>query len=431
MPLRTAVLHGAGYAGGELVALLLGHPAVEVAAVTSRSQAGGAVWTTHPRLRGQTDLLYSAPDDLDASALDAAFVCAEHGQGAQTVQALRASGFDGLVVDLSADHRLGDPDTYRAVYGLDHPDPDAMREAVYGLAEVNGDRVAGARLVANPGCFATGITLALWPLVACGAFEAHVTALTGASGSGARPSETTHFPRRDGNVRAYKVLAHRHLAEVNETLAAAAGGAGWSGKPPRPDLPPRSIRRPPLAPPRERDLRPVQAHSPARGEGGFDSAAPPDGGDEGGVAMSSSTTSPLPGGEGQGERAARDVVAGSGGAVVHFVPASGPWTRGIWGTAHVAFATPPPDGAIAEAFEAAYGERPLVRLSPGELPELLPTVGTPFCDVGWVERGGHLVVGFALDNLLKGAASQAVQNLNLALGLPEALGLLPGGAVAA
>ena len=348
-PVRVAVLHGAGYAGGELVALLLGHPAVEVVAVTSRSQAGGAVWTTHPRLRGQTDLLYSAPDDLDMSGLDAVFVCAEHGQGAETVRDLRAAGFEGLVVDLSADHRLGDPETYRAVYGLDHPAPSAMREAVYGLAEVNGDRVAGARLVANPGCFATGIALALWPLArAFGGFEAHVTALTGASGSGAQPSATTHYPRRDGNVRAYKVLAHRHLAEVDETLA-DAGGAGRS--------------------------------------------------------------------------------AGRGGAAVHFVPASGPWTRGIWGAAHVTLAAPPPAGGVAEAFEAAYGGRPFVRLWPGELPELLPTVGTPFCDVGWVERGGRLVVGFALDNLLKGAASQAVQNLNLALGLPETMGLLPNAAM--
>ena len=348
-PVRTAVLHGAGYASGELVALLLGHPAVEVAAVTSRSQAGRPVWTTHPRLRGQTDLAYTAPDDLDVAALGAAFICAEHGRGGPAVRDLRAAGFDGLVVDLSADHRLGSAEAYRAVYGLDHPAPDAVRDAVYGLAEVNGDRVAGARLVANPGCFATGIALALWPLRALaeagGGAEAHVTALTGASGSGARPSATTHFPRRDGNVRAYKVLAHRHLAEVEETLAQAGG--------------------------------------------------------------------PQPGG------------VGRGGLTVRFVPASGPWTRGIWGTAHVAFAAPPAPSAVAAAFEAAYGGRPFVRLSPGELPELLPTVGTPFCDVGWVERDGHLVVGFALDNLLKGAASQAVQNLNLALGLPEALGLLP------
>ncbi|MEM0961590.1 MAG: N-acetyl-gamma-glutamyl-phosphate reductase [Bacteroidota bacterium] len=330
---RAAVLHGAGYAGGELLALLLAHPLVEPVAVTSRSQAGAPVHATHPRLRGQTDLTYTAPADLHPEAFDVAFVCAEHGQGAAAVQGLRQSGFENLIVDLSADHRLDVLDTYEAVYGLEHPDPGAMRSAVYGLAEVNRQRVEGAALVANPGCFATGITLALWPLrELLGPFEAHVTALTGASGSGARPSATTHFPRRDGNVRAYKVLAHRHLAEVRETLG-------------------------------------------------------PD-------------------------------------AAVHFVPVSGPWTRGIWGTAQVAADAPLAD--VTAAFETAYQGRPCVRLSPGALPELLPTTGTPFCDIGWVERDGHLVVGFALDNLLKGAASQAVQNLNLALGWPEALGLLPG-----
>lgn len=335
-PVRAAVLHGAGYAGGELLALLLAHPAARPVAVTSRSQAGEPVWTTHPRLRGQTDLSYTAPDALDADGFDVAFVCAEHGQGAAAVRSLRQSGFDGLIIDLSADHRLASLETYEAVYGLEHPDPDAMRAAVYGLAEVNGDAVAGATLVANPGCFATGLALALWPLADLfdGAWEAHVTALTGASGSGARPSPTTHFPRRDGNVRAYNPLVHRHLAEVQETLGPAAR--------------------------------------------------------------------------------------------VHFVPVSGPWTRGIWGTAHVALPAGVALADVTSAFEAAYGGRSFVRLSPGEIPEMLPCVGTPFCDLGWTERDGHLVVGFALDNLLKGAASQAVQNLNLALGLPEAAGLLPG-----
>ena len=262
-PIRAAVLHGAGYAGGELLALLLAHPAVEPVAVTSRSQAGQPVWTTHPRLRGQTDLDYTAPDDLGVD-FEAAFICAEHGQGAAAVQRLRQSGYDGLIIDLSADHRLHSLETYEAVYGLEHPDPEAMRAAVYGLAEVNRQRVAGARLVANPGCFATGLALALWPLAeVLGAFEAHVTALTGASGSGARPSETTHFPRRDGNVRAYKPLAHRHLAEVQEVL-----------------------------------------------------------GD---------------------------------GAAVHFVPVSGPWTRGIWGTAHVAL---PESVALADGAHAVIARAP-------------------------------------------------------------------------
>ena len=332
---RAAVLHGAGYAGGELLALLLAHPTVTPAVVTSRSQAGQPVWATHARLRGQTDLAYSAPDDLDPDHADVAFVCAEHGQGAAAVQALRQSGFGGLVIDLSADHRLGSVETYQRVYGLAHPGPDAMRAAVYGLAEVNRQRLAGAALVANPGCFATGIALALWPLAdVSGTYHAHVTALTGASGSGARPSATTHYPSRDGNVRAYKPLRHRHLAEVEETL---------------------------------------------------------------------------------GERAA-----------IHFVPASGPWTRGIWGTAHVPLADGVGEAEIDAAFAGAYDDAPLVRTSPGVLPELKPVVETPFFDVGWVVKGDHLVVGFALDNLLKGAASQAVQNLNLALGWPEALGLLPG-----
>ncbi len=150
-PVRAAVLHGAGYAGGELLALLLAHPMVTPTAVTSRSQAGQPVWTTHARLRGQTDLAYSAPDDLDPGAADVAFVCAEHGQGAAAVQTLRQSGFGGLIIDLSADHRLESVETYERVYGLTHPDPETMRTAVYGLAEVNRDRWRARRSLPTPG----------------------------------------------------------------------------------------------------------------------------------------------------------------------------------------------------------------------------------------------------------------------------------------
>ena len=328
---RVAILHGAGLAGGELVRLLLRHPDARLVAATSRTFAGQPVASAHPGLRGTTDLAFSA--DLEPGSFDAAFVCAEHRAGAAAVARLRASGFDGLVVDLSADHRLADAALYPAFYGFEHPAPDALADAVYGLADVFPDAVRGARLVANPGCFATGISLALHPLVRLGAVEASVTALTGASGSGAQPSAATHFPTRDGNVRAYKALGHQHMAEVAQTLGA--------------------------------------------------------------------------------------------GASVHFVPASGPWTRGIWGTAHVALPDGVSESDVARAFHEAYDDRPLVRVSPGALPELLPTVGTPFCDVGWIVKGRHLVVGFALDNLVKGAAGQAVQNLNLALGYAETAGLLP------
>ncbi len=332
---NAALLHGAGYAGGELLRLLLAHPRVTVTAVTSRTLAGQPVHAAHPALRGVTDLAFVAPDAVDASALDVAFVCAEHRQGAAAVDALRAAGFDGLVIDLSADHRLRDADAYARWYGAEHPAPHRLAEAVYGLADLWPERLAGATLVANPGCFATGLALALAPVArGLGRFDAHATALTGASGSGGRPSATTHFPSRDGNVRAYRALAHQHLAEV------------------------------------------------------------------------------LP-------------VLGDG-ARLHFVPASGPWTRGIWGTAHVALPPHVTADDVDVWFEGVYTARPLVRLSPGALPELLPVVGSPFCDLGWVVSGGVLVVGFALDNLTKGAASQAVHNLNLALGWPETAGLLPG-----
>ncbi|MEM8557550.1 MAG: N-acetyl-gamma-glutamyl-phosphate reductase [Bacteroidota bacterium] len=334
-PLRVAILHGAGYAGGELLRLLLGHPYAKAVAVTSRSQAGKPVWAAHPALRGQTDLAFVAPGDLDPGALDAAFVAAEHGQGAAAVVVLRESGFAGPIIDLSADHRFRDPAIYPDWFGFEHRAPDHLAEAVYGLVEVNAPYPPGTRLVANPGCFATGLALALHPLAQHldNDFEAHVTALTGASGSGTRPKATTHFPTRNGNVRAYKVLRHQHLPEVEAALGIEAGR-------------------------------------------------------------------------------------------IHFVPTSGPWTRGIWGTAHATL----PDGVTEDTvvgwYEAAYADKPLVRVEAGALPGLLPVVGTPFCDLGVVVRGCHLVVGFALDNLLKGAASQAVQNLNIVCGLPETAGLL-------
>ena len=330
-PRRVAILHGAGYAGGELISLLRRHPHAQIAAVTSRSHAGEPIHAAHPRLRGTASPLFTAPDALDLSGVDAAIVCAEHGQGAAAIYRLRQRGFEGLIVDLSADHRLA-AETYDATYPAPHPHPEQIDGAVYGLAEVNREAIRGARLVANPGCFATALALALWPLRQS-ATEAHITAMTGASGSGARASQTTHFPTRDGNARAYRPFAHRHQPEV---------------------------------------------------EG----------------------------------------IVGSG-LAVHFVPVSAPWTRGIWGTAHVTLTNGLAEAEIAALFREAYRDAPLVRVTEGALPELLSVVGTPFFDVGWVLRDGALVVGFALDNLLKGAASQAVQNLNLALGLAETDGLLP------
>ncbi len=329
---QVGLLHGAGYVGGELIKLLSAHPDASLGAVTSRTFAGKPIAEAHPSLRGRIDRSFVAPEQLALGSLDAILVAGEHGQSMHLVPTVLDAGFDGPIIDLSADFRFRDASIYPQWFDVDHPAPDLLDEAVYGLPE-GGEPVGPSSLVANPGCYATGITLALAPLAAQEApFSAHVTALTGASGSGATPSSATHFPTRDGNVRPYKVLGHQHRPEITQTIGAHV------------------------------DL--------------------------------------------------------------HFVPASGPWTRGIWGTAQVEWPEALPAGTVADWFDAAYADAPFVRCSPGALPSLQPAVGTPFCDLGWQTQGDTLVVGFALDNLLKGAASQAVQNLNRALALPEGRGLL-------
>jgi len=329
---QVGVLHGAGYVGGELIEILTAHPEVELEAVTSRTFADQPVTEAHPSLRGQVAQSFVAPADVPLGSLDAVLVAGEHGQSMHLVPELLEAGFDGPIVDLSADFRFRDASVYPEWFDVEHPAPALLADAVYGLPE-DSEPVGPSSLVANPGCYATGIALALTPLAAqARPFSAHVTALTGASGSGATPSAATHFPTRDGNVRPYKVLVHQHGPEVTQTIGAHV------------------------------DL--------------------------------------------------------------HFVPASGPWTRGIWGTAQVDWPGGITAEAVADWFDAAYADAPFVRCSPGTLPSLRPVVNTPFCNIGWKVESDTLVVGFALDNLLKGAASQAVQNLNRTLGVPETTGLL-------
>lgn len=330
-PVRVGILHGAGYTGREVIGCVLRHPGLELVAVTSSTFAGKPLYVSHAALRGVTDLNFSA--DLN-EPVDALFVSAGHGRSAAAVGKAHDEGFEGVIVDLSADFRYPDVAAYEKWIGAKHTRPDLLADAVYSLPEITGDLPEGARLIANPGCFATGQALALWPLSQnVPDAPVSVTALTGASGSGASPKAGTHFPDRDGNVRAYKVMEHQHAAEISQLF------------------------------PSEFDFS--------------------------------------------------------------FVPVSGPWTRGIWGTAQVQVSAGTTEADIATWYDKAYGAAPLIRLSPGELPELLPVVHTPFADIGWMLSGRRLVVGFAIDNLMKGAASQAVQNLNLALGLPSETGLLP------
>ncbi len=335
---RVAILHGAGYVGRELIKLVLVHPLLELTCVTSRSHADQSLWMAHPEVRGISDLQFSAACDTEKQDIDAVFVAAEHGKGIEAVRQLLNSGFDGKIVDLSADFRLADPSQYPEWYGFDHPDTNLLAKFSYGIPELFYPYTSD-RFVANPGCFATAISMALAPLQqAESPIRAFVTAMTGASGSGALPKTGTHYPTRDGNARAYNVLQHRHQAEI-------------------------------------------------------------------------------------------DQVVGPG-ITVDFLPSSGPWTRGIWGTAHVALVDEVNGreleaSEVAKWYEQTYKGASFVRLWPGQIPELRWSVNTPFIDIGFVQKNGKLVVGFAIDNLMKGAASQAIQNLNLLLGFDETAGLLP------
>lgn len=327
---RTAVLHAAGYVGRSLMDVILRHPDLDLVAATSRSFAGQPVSAAHPVMAGRTMLSFS--ESLDASGLDIVFVAAGHGQGAAAVGSLREAGYRGLIVDMSADFRLPDPATYLERYGKEHPRPDLLNDAWYGMPEITGHPPAGVDLIANPGCFATAISLALHPFTDLEGYAFSVTAMTGASGSGALPKPTTHFPDRDGNVRAYKIFGHQHEAEIDRM----AQGVAYS-----------------------------------------------------------------------------------------FVPVSGPWTAGIWGTAQSRLPAGVDSDAVSALFTERYADQPLIRLWPGALPELRWSVASPFTDIGWVVEDGKIVVGFGIDNLMKGAATQAIQNANLAFGWDVTRGLIP------
>jgi LysW-gamma-L-alpha-aminoadipyl-6-phosphate/LysW-L-glutamyl-5-phosphate reductase len=327
--IRAGVLHAAGYGGGVLLRILSGHPALRLVTATSRTFEGKPVWTAHPQLRGVVELDFASEDQTALEDLDAVFIAAEHGKAAATVVHLLKQGFTGAIVDLSSDFRFRDASIYPRVYGFDHPAPELLEQFIYGLPEAYSPYPEGTRFIANPGCFATAIELALLPLTrADRSVHASVTALTGASGSGARARETTHFPTRDGNVRTYKVFSHQHENEIREVLGPEVN--------------------------------------------------------------------------------------------LSFVPVSGPWTNGIWGTAHIHGLG---EIDLTDLYRSTYAQAPFVRLWDG-IPELRYCVASPFFDVGIVQRGDQTVIGFALDNLWKGAASQAVHNMNLILGLDETLGLL-------
>ncbi|MBL9151206.1 MAG: N-acetyl-gamma-glutamyl-phosphate reductase [Verrucomicrobiales bacterium] len=227
--ISTAVVGASGYSGQELLRLLIQHPRVALAAVTSRQEAGKSLESVFPRFRGASKiagLSFIEPDveAIVATGARCAFLALPHGVAAEFAGPLVARGL--RVIDLSADFRLNDPDVYAEFYGAGHPEPELMREAVYGLPEWRADEIRGARLVASPGCYPTSILIPLLPLVRRGLIDPGsiaVSSVSGASGAGKKADASLLFAEVNESVRAYGAPKHRHLSEIEQELSLAAG----------------------------------------------------------------------------------------------------------------------------------------------------------------------------------------------------------------
>ncbi len=342
MALRIAIIGAAGYAGGELLRLLLQHPELGGLVATSRSQAGVAVGEVHPGLAPLTDVRFSGAAPAEAArGADVVFLALEHGESSRLMGDVLEAG-PGLVIDLAADFRVSDLALYARYYGA-HPAPELVPRFTYALADVLGSALAGRTALAAPGCFATAAELALYPLAKSGVELAPALfGVTGSSGAGVHPRATTHHPARAHNLFAYSVLTHRHEAEILQQWR------GWTGR---------------------------------------------------------------------------------SGARARLMTHSGPFVRGIHLTLHAEWpgtGGTPPDAR--QLFRDAYRERPFVRLL-DQPPELTHVIGGNYAllHVAQSADGREVQVMVVIDNLVKGAGGQAIQAMNLSLGLPETSGLRFGG----
>ena len=339
--MRAIVQGGSGYAGGELLRLLSGHPGFEVTQVSSERLRGRPVTTVHPQLRDRTELRFCGREELEPA--DVVFSALRHGETAPGIDATLALA--PVVVDLSADFRLHDPADYPRWYGWEHPRPELLPTFVSGLAELHRDRIATSDRLAIGGCIATATLLALAPLVRAGlpdpSLPIVVDALIGSSAAGSEPTASSHHPHRSGAMHSFAPTGHRHTAEVLQELRAL--------------------------------------------------------GEVGEVALSVTSVEAV---------------------------------RGILVTAHVWLREPLEEREIWRVMRAATREEPFLRVVKQAQglhrhPDPRLVVGTNLCDLGFSRDPGsrRLVVTAAIDNLVKGAAGQALQAANLRLGCPETAGL--------
>jgi len=314
--IKVGVIGGAGYTAGELLRILIHHPGVEIIFVNSSSNAGNPVADVHSGLFGETDLVFTSA--LPLSDVDALFLCSAHGDSKKFMDNNEVPS-SVKIIDLSTDYRAKSPN----------------HDFVYGLPELNRSEIIAAKRIANPGCFATAIQLGLLPLAAAGLLtdEVHVNAITGSTGAGVKPSETSHFSWRNNNISIYKPFGHQHLSEIGQSL------------------------------------RQLQA--------GFDQA-------------------------------------------INFIPVRGNFARGIYATVYTKCLL-----SLEEAqklYNDFYKDAAFTFVS-DKNPDMKQVVNTNKGLVYLEKHDDKLLIVSMIDNLLKGASGQAVQNMNLVFGLDEKTGL--------
>jgi N-acetyl-gamma-glutamyl-phosphate reductase len=340
--IRTVVAGATGYSGRELIRIVTGHAGLElVGAFASRGAEPTPIENIHPQLRGTAaiDCLPYSEAAVAELAPQLVFLATPNEFSHEVVPGLLESG--ATVIDLSGSYRLLEAGLYPAFYGFEHEAPGLLGQAVYGMTELVRDRLPGARLVANPGCYPTSIILPVRPLLEAGLVDESQPVISdsksGVSGAGKSPTSTTHFVEVSESFRAYNVFRHRHAPEIAQGLG----------------LPAETSR-------------------------------------------------------------------------LIFTPHLLPINRGILSTIYLRLRAGVTRADILATWQRYYGTAPLIRLYGGAaLPEIKHVAGLPYCDMGCVvdERSGQVIIVAAIDNLLKGAASQAVQNANLALGFAETEGL--------
>src|SRR5579862_433428 len=319
--IRTGIIGGAGYTGGELIRLLINHPRAEIVFVHSKSNAGKKLNEVHRDLVGETDMAFSVGFK---APVDVLFLCVGQGE-AKSFLSENHIRENTRIIDLSQDFRL----EQGSVLG--------KRHFVYGLPEINKKAIKGARNVANPGCFATAIQLGLLPLARAGLLtETYTTGITGSTGAGQGLSETSHFSWRESSVQAYKTLSHQHLKEIRQPLKQVTADG-------------HRIEHP-----------------------------------------------------------------------INFVPWRGDFTRGIFVSSTLHCERPLPE--LVELFEKFYAGHPFTLVNQ-EAIFLKQVVNTNKCIIQLEKAGTKLVIHSAIDNLLKGASGQAMQNMNLMFGVQEKTGL--------